>query len=318
MNPKFRRVIARAPSSTANLGPGFDVFGLALDAFHDTVELETMEERAIRIEVGGEYGNMIPTAPKENSAGLVAGRMLEDHQGSRGLRMKIQKNVPPGYGLGSSAASAAAAAKAFDTLYDLHLDDTTLVEYAAAGEVASAGSVHYDNVSASLLGGFVVVRNEPLRVLRIEPPGNLTLCVAIPKMDVPKKKTEVARSVLPAEVPLSKVVANVANASTIVAGFVLKDVDLIAGAVNDAIVEPARAHLIPGYEDVRRKALAAGALAVTISGAGPSIIAFVSDGRQDPASVCGAMEDGFKSAGLSSITKSCKPDSGTRVIESVS
>jgi homoserine kinase len=136
-------------------------------------------------------------------------------------------------------------------------------------------------------------------------------------MDVPKKKSEAARSVLPAEVPLKKVVANVANAGMIVAGFVLKDVDLIGGGINDAIVEPARAHLIPGYEEVRKRALGAGALAVTISGAGPSLVAFVNGQKQDPAKICRAMEAGFKSANLSSLTKSCKPDSGARVIESV-
>lgn len=318
MDPKHGRTVASAPSSTANIGPGFDVFGLALDAFHDTVELQVIEEaRTIQIEVegGGGRGGAIPAEPEANSASLALSKMLADYNAAKGVKAKLRKQVPVGYGLGSSGASAAAAVKAFDLLYDLHLDDRTLVKYAAMGEVASAGSVHYDNVAASLLGGFVIVRNDPLNVVRIDPPRDLTLCIAIPKMDVPEKKTEVARSVLPASVSLKQAVSNVANASMMVAGFLLKDVDLIAGAVSDVIVEPARAHLIPGYDEVRRRALGAGALAVTISGAGPSMIAFARDGAQDPEKICRAMGEGFESVGLASSTKSCKPDGGAEILE---
>ena len=316
MNAKHRSVVASAPSSTANLGPGFDVFGLALDAFHDKVELEIIQARSLQIEVHGEYGSTIPLQPEANSAGLAISKMCEDYHSTDGLKVKVHKEVPAGFGLGSSAASAAAAVKAFDALYGMNLDNTSLVKYAGMGEVASAGSVHYDNVSASLLGGFVIVRTNPLNVVSIEPPKDLMLCIAIPKMDVPKKKTEVARSVLPANVALKQVVINVANASTIVAGFMRKDVDLIAGAVNDVIVEPARAHLIPGYDNVKNNALNAGALAVTISGAGPSMIAFMKEGKQDQKKICKAMEDGFKSANIESKTMHCRTSDGAVVLES--
>lgn len=316
MNAKYRRVVASAPSSTANIGPGFDVFGLALDAFHDKVELEVTQTRSLQIEVHGEYGSTIPLQPEANSAGLAISKMLEDYHLTDGLKVKVNKEVPAGFGLGSSAASAAAAVKAFDAMCGLNLDSNSLVKYAAMGEVATAGSMHYDNVSASLLGGFVIVRTNPLDVVRIEPPKDLTLCIAIPRMEVPKKKTEVARSVLPENVALKQVVSNVANASTIVAGFMLNDVDLIASAINDVIVEPARAHLIPGYEDVKKNALNAGALAVTISGAGPSMIAFMKEGKQDPAKICMAMEEGFKSASLQCKTVHCKTSSGAKVLTS--
>ena len=316
MNAKYRSVVASAPSSTANIGPGFDVFGLALDAFHDKVELEITQTGSIQIEVHGEYGSTIPLKLEANSAGLAISKMLENYHFTKGLKVKVHKEVPAGFGLGSSAASAAAAVKAFDALYDLNLDNNIMVKYAAMGEVASAGSMHYDNVSASLLGGFVIVRTNPLDVVRIEPPKDLMLCVAIPKVDVPMKKTEVARSVLPENVALKQVVSNVANASTIVAGFMLKDVDLIASAVSDVIVEPARAHLIPGYEHVKNNALNAGALAVTISGAGPSMIALMKEGKQDPEKICGAMEEGFRSANVQCKTIHCKTSNGAKVLES--
>ncbi len=307
------KVTARAPSSTANLGPGFDVFGLALDAFYDTITLETTQTHSLQIEVHGEYGKTIPLQTEANAAGLVVKKMFEEHRIQNGLKITVEKGVPAGFGLGSSAASAAAAAVAFNAMFDLNLDKNALVRYAAMGEVTSAGTMHYDNVSASLLGGFVIVRTEPLNVVRIDVPKDLALCVAIPKIDVPQKKTEVARSVLPAQVSLKQLTSNVANACTIVAGFMLADVELISKAVNDVIVEPARKHLIPGYEQVKKNALDAGALAVTISGAGPSMIAFARVG-QDVEKICKAMEEGFKGAGVDGKAVACKPSDGTKVI----
>jgi len=316
MNAKHKSVVACAPSSTANLGPGFDVFGLALNAFYDKVELEITETRSLQIEVDGEYGNTIPLQVEANSAGLAISKMREQYRAADGLKVKVHKEVPAGFGLGSSAASAAAAVKAFDALYGLNLDNNSLVKFAAMGEIASAGSMHYDNVSASLLGGFVIVRTNPLNIVSIEPPKDLMLCIAIPKMDVPKKKTEVARSVLPENVSLKHVVSNVANAGMIVAGFMRKDVDLITGAINDVIVEPARAHLIPGYDEVKKNALNAGALAVTISGAGPSMIAFMKEGKQDQKKICKAMEDGFRSANIQCRTLHCGTSKGAAVLQS--
>ena len=148
---------------------------------------------------------------------------------------------------------------AFSTLYDLKIDKNRLVEYMAEGEVASAGTKHYDNVSASLLGGFVVCRiaSDRLQSTRLEPPKDLVLVIAVPWLEVPKKKTEVARSVLP-KVALKDVVHNISGASTIVAGFALKDVETITKGIDDAIIEPARKHLIPGYDSVKQNAISAG------------------------------------------------------------
>ena len=328
---------ATASSSTANLGPGYDVFGLGLDAFEDTVKIMTtrkrmtmsnrskkqitikmsdVEERSGKRGVGREGGGgiTIPSNPEDNSAGLVIKRMAEDFHIDYDLDINILKKVPAGFGMGSSAASAAAAAVAFDNLFDLKIDKTKLVEYAAEGEVASAGIKHYDNVSGSLLGGFVIVRTSPkLEFIRIEPPKDLVLVIAVPLIKVPKRKTEVARSVLPNAVPLKSVVHNVSNASTIVAGFMSKDIEMIAKGIDDVIVEPARKHLIPGYDEVKRKAIKAGALAVTISGAGPSIISFLKSNK-DGKQVADAMAAGFKQAKIESMTVICHPSTGAKVV----
>ena len=304
----MQSVTARAPCSTANLGPGFDVFGLALDAYYDEVQL-TKEGNKITIESSGS----VPLEPEKNSAGLVIKEMSKEFKIRSGLRIKIKKGVPAGFGMGSSAASAAAAAIAFNALFDLDLDQNTLVKFAGMGERASAGSIHYDNVSASVLGGFVIVRTDPLDVIRIDPPKDLVLCVAIPEIIVPKKKTEVSRGVLPQQVKLSDYVKNLSNASAITAGFIKKDVELIGHSIKDIIVEPARKHLIPGFDKVKINALRAGALGVTISGAGPSIISFTSKSA-DHNKICKAMKKGFTSAGIKCTTIVCRPSKGAFVL----
>ena len=306
---------AAAPCSTANLGPGYDVFGLALDAFEDKVKVSrASSDGEGRISIKNS-DQAIPSTPESNSAGLVAKKMMQDFGISYNTEIEVTKGVPSGYGVGSSAASAAAAAMAFSTLYDLKIDKNRLVEYAAEGEVASAGTKHYDNVSASLLGGFVVCRiaSDRLQFTRLEPPKDLVLVIAVPWLEVPKKKTEVARSVLPKVVPLKDVVHNISGAATIVAGFALKDVETITKGIDDAIIEPARKHLIPGYDSVKQNAISAGALAVTISGAGPSMIAFLKTSK-NAKTVAAAMVKGFKETDIESRTFVCRASKGARLL----
>lgn len=303
------KVTVRAPSSTANLGPGFDVFGLAVDAFFDEVTL-TKKKSGISIVTE----DNIPTNPDNNTAGLVVKNMIKKFKIKDGIEIKIKKGVPAGFGMGSSAASAAATVIAFDKMYELKLDENTLVEFAGSGEKASAGSVHYDNVAASVLGGFVIVRTNPLNVIKIRPPMNLRMCVAVPKLKVPKKKTKVSRSVIPKKVSLVDSIANLSNAAAIVAGFMKKDPKLIGDSIKDVIVEPARQHMIPGFAKVKENALKAGAFGVTISGAGPSVIAF-SKSSADLKKISLAMSRGFASANTKCQTVICKPSKGALVIK---
>ena len=226
-----------------------------------------------------------------------------------GIEIKIKKGIPAGFGMGSSAGSAAASAVAFNKLFKLKLHPNTLVEFAGFGEKASAGSIHYDNVAASVLGGFVIVKTNPLNVITIEPPMNLKMCIAVPKIAVPKKKTKVSRGVIPKKIKLTDAVLNISNAASIVAGFMKKDPELIGNSVKDVIVEPARQHMIPGYEKVKQNAIKAGAYGVTISGAGPSVIAF-SKNSFDLKKISSAMSKGFKSANIDCQTIICKPSKG--------
>jgi len=187
---------AVAPSSTANLGPGYDVFGLALGPLKDRVQIVKGRgtSRKIEITMLGEQSGLVPPEAESNSAGLVIKKMAEAFDIDDDFRVTVVKGVPVGSGMGSSGASAAAAAMAFNRLFDLGIRKHDLVQFAVEGELASAGAKHYDNVSPSLLGGFVIVRTSPdLKFIRVSPPKDLVLVVAFPMMEVPRSKTEFAR-----------------------------------------------------------------------------------------------------------------------------
>ncbi len=297
-----------APSSTANLGPGFDVFGLALDAYYDEVTLTKKRTKNVTILTNDD----IPTNPGKNTAGVVVKNMIKKFNTNDGIEIKIKKNVPAGFGMGSSAASAAAAAVAFDKLYKLKLNGNLLVEFAGIGEKASAGTIHYDNVAASVLGGFVIVKTNPLDIIKIDPPTNLRMVIGVPKLKVPKKKTKVSRSVIPKKIKFTDSILNLSNATAIVAGFMNKDPELIGKSIKDVIVEPARKHMIPGFSKVKENALKAGALGVTISGAGPSVIAF-SKSSGNLKKISRAITKGFESAKIESQIIICKPSIGASI-----
>ena len=306
-----KSVTVRAPCSTANLGPGFDVFGLALDAFYDQVTV-TKKGKGITIVSSDD----IPLKPEQNTAGLVAKEIIKKEKLRGGIEIKIKKNVPPGFGMGSSAASAAACAVGINKLYNLKLSQNKLVSYAGIGEKASAGSIHYDNVAASILGGFVIVSLNPISIVKIEAPKDLALCIGVPEIKVPKKKTKVSRAVIPKTIKLSDSITNLSNAANIVAGFLNKDSTLIGKSVKDVIVEPARKHMIPGFDVVKKNALRVGALGVTISGAGPSVIAFGTK-KQSFKKIGEAMKKGFKSAKVDCEIVICKPSKGPKIVKVV-
>ena len=151
-------MIVKAPATTANLGPGFDVFGMALENPSDKVTIAPLS-KGIEIKVSGLAADTIPTNPEKNTAGVVAKQILEESSLKTGLMIKLEKGILPSVGLGSSAASAAAVAFGSNRLFNLELDDEQLIRLAAKGEVASAGFEHADNVSAAIYGGFIIIKS---------------------------------------------------------------------------------------------------------------------------------------------------------------
>ena len=325
-----KSVTVRAPCSTANLGPGFDVFGMALDAFYDEVTV-TKKGKSIKIVSSDD----IPLDPKKNTAGLVAKAMLEDivkdgytkYKG--GIEIKIKKNVPAGYGMGSSAASAAACAIAMNQLFGVVYEDSDLTYFAGIGERASAGTVHYDNVAASLYGGFVVVdprvntKGKFVNVTSCDVSQDITMIVAVPKIEVPKQKTKASRGVIPRNVKFSDASINLGKAAYIAANFAMGNADFAIAHMEDIIVEPARKKMIPGFDKVKKNAMKAGASSCTISGAGPSVIAFVEnwfnkkDTERGVKEVGEAMKKGFKSAKTDCEIIICKASKGPEIAKIV-
>jgi homoserine kinase len=309
------RIAVEAPASSANVGPGFDVFAIALDSPRDKVIISAEGEQ-LNVSVEGIDFNRIPILVDSNTAGIVASALIKDFHLKRDINIRVIKGVPVAMGMGSSAASASAVAFGMNILFSLDLDQNALVRYASLGEVASAGKPHADNVSASLLGGFTIVRSyTPMDVIKVDPPKHLGICIASPNVSYGAKKTEQFRAVIPESIELTKLVSNVGNASAIVAALFLKDLKLFGCALNDAVVEPARSKLIPGYFDVKKAASDSGALGVTISGAGPSMVAFFDNSVSDGSEIGRSMCEAFNKAEVEASYHITKVGIGARIVE---
>jgi homoserine kinase len=272
----------RAPATSANLGSGYDVFGAALTCPADVVRVKRAEETTI--EVTGAGAEYVPTDPAENTAGVVA-RELDAP-----AHIRIDKGVRPSSGLGSSAASAAGAAVALNELYERGLSGEDLVWLAAEGEAVVSGDAHADNVAPSILGGFTIVTDDGITKIDAD----LPVVVCLPETVV---STRDARGVVPRSVEMAEMVETVGNASTLVAGMCRDDPELVGRGLTDPVVTPARSDLVDGYDAVAEAACEAGATGVTISGAGPGVLA-VCRNRSQRRAVASAMVGAFGDAGV--------------------
>jgi homoserine kinase len=295
MNISRREATASAFCSTANLGAGFDTLALALDRYSDTVTVRITQNPRIMITARGDQASGLPTEVYRNAAGPPAVALLGKARSKKGLAIMIDKNVPPGLGLGSSGATAAACTRAVDRLLALGLSNDELLQFASLGEKAVSGTAHADNVGASLFGGFVVVYDRPVKAISFTAPSSLGIAVATPAVPTRDNKTRLARKLVPRKIDTAKAILNVGRAAAIVAGFTRHNISMIGSGMIDEIAEPYRRSLIPGYDDVKRLALKAGAAGVTISGAGPSIVAIVDRTAHNPQTIARAMARGFTS-----------------------
>jgi len=265
-----KQVRVYSPGSIANLGPGFDVLGVALESLGDIIELQEIDEPEVRLTIRGVGAERIPVDPERNSSGAILVKVREDYGLDYGFAAEIRKGLPPGKGMGSSGASAAATAVAVNELEHLSLRGSELIRLAAVGEGAVAGHPHADNVAASIMGGFVLV-GEDYDVVRLDAP-SVGMVVVAPELEV-ENKTRRARDLLPEKVSLRDAVRNIGHASRMTAAVALHDPVLFGRSVCDSLVEPHRAVMIPGFWDVKEAALRAGAYGCSISGGGPSVFA---------------------------------------------
>ena len=255
-----------------NIGIGFDILGLAIEHPGDEVIARKSDTPGLRITKITGAGGKLPYEPAQNTAGMAVLRLLE-HLGEtgRGIELEIHKKMPINSGLGSSAASAAAATLAVSELLRTGLSKRELLPFAWAGEQVASGSPQGDNIVPSLLGGIVLVRdNATFDVHRLHVPRGLHVVVVHPKIEL---LTRDARAILKPEVSMEKHIRQSANLAAFVVGLYNGDLALLGRSLSDEIIEPQRAVMIPGFYEVKEAAMAEGALGCSISGAGPSVFA---------------------------------------------
>lgn len=262
----MKTVRVLAPASVANLVCGFDVLGMALSDPADEMTMSLSKEPGIRIIHEDAYG--LPEAPEKNVAGAALLAMMKEMDTHIGFDIRINKCIMPGSGLGSSAASAAGAVAGANALINNKFSEVDLVRFAMSGEKLASGVKHADNIAPCLYGGVTLIRSiHPLDIVRLTFP-ELYVTVVHPQIEV---KTSDARQILRKEVLLKDAIKQWGNIAGLVAGFLQKDVELIGRSLEDVIIEPVRSILIPGFDQVKQKCKAAGALGGGISGSGPSV-----------------------------------------------
>ena len=296
---------AFGPASLSNLGPGFDALGLAIEGVGDVVEARWSERPGASVEaIEGAEG--LPLEPGKNTAALAAAAVLRRLGSGRGVALRIKKGIRPGSGIGSSAASAVAGAWAANALHGAPLGKEALVEAVLAGEQAASGTRHGDNVLPALFGGLVLVSStEPERYRRLALPRPLPLALLRPDVQV---LTKAARAMLPERVPLRDAVHNASALAFLIDAFHAGDWEAVGRAImEDRLVEPVRAALLPCYADVRRAALEAGAYGCALSGSGPAMFA-LAETEAACADVLDAMREACRCTGIAShgrVTRAC-------------
>lgn len=261
-----KKITVQAPATVANLVCGFDVLGLCLEAPYDTMDV-TLNNSGI-VTLKSSDGYPLPTDPVLNTAGAPLLEMMAEINMEIGFDVVITKNIKPGSGLGSSAASAAGAVVAANYLLGGVFSKSELVRFAMSGEKVASGVKHADNVAPCIYGGITLIRSIfPLDIVSIAAP-SLYVTVVHPQIEV---KTADARQILRKEVLLKDAIRQWGNIAGLVAGFLQNDLDLVGRSLEDVIIEPVRSILIPEFNKVKAQSKLAGALGGGISGSGPSI-----------------------------------------------
>jgi homoserine kinase len=255
-----------APGTVANLVCGFDILGLCLDEPNDIMEVRLLPTKTV--EIISADGFPLPTDPQHNTAGAPLIEMLKEVDATVGFEVTIYKKIKPGSGIGSSAASAAGAVVAANYLLGNPFSNIDLVRFAMFGEKIASGVKHADNIAPCIYGGVTLIRSiHPLDIVAIPAP-DLFVTIVHPQIEV---RTQDARQILRKEVLLKDAIKQWGNIAGLVAGFMQHDIALIGRSLEDVIIEPVRSILIPCFEEVKSKSLAAGAIGGGISGSGPSI-----------------------------------------------
>ncbi len=300
-----------APATISNVGPGFDLMGFALEQPGDIMIVKPNDLGQIRI-INNTNAD-IPVDPEMNVASVSVNALLDSLGCKTGFDLIFETKINPGSGIGSSAASCTAAVVGVNELLNRPYSQKELLPFAMKGEFIASGSVHADNVAPALLGGFILIRDyNPVDIIRIDSPSELICTVAHPDIQI---KTSESRKLIPKVLPVAKVLEQCGNIAGLIAGLTTSDYSLIGRSLHDAIAEPVRAALIPGYLEIKEGLPKTGALGGNISGSGPSVFA-LSDNPESARKAAALMSGVFSREGLSNkvyISKISRQ--GTRLID---
>ena len=266
------RATAFAPASVGNVAIGFDILGFAIDTLGDRVTVSRRDAPGVEVTAVRGVAAELPREPGENTAGRALLALQEALALPFGFRVEIDKGIPLGSGLGGSAASAVGAVVAANALLPRPVSRLELLQFAMTGEAVASGARHADNIAPSLFGGLALtVGIDHPRVKLIPVPAAIRAVIVHPHMFL---ATSQARAILRLSVELSDFVWQTAHLAGFISGCYTDDLDMIRASFEDVVIEPQRASLIPGFQEVRRGAMEAGALGCSISGAGPSMFAW--------------------------------------------
>ncbi|MCH9028448.1 MAG: homoserine kinase [Bacteroidetes bacterium] len=290
-----REISVFAPATVSNVACGFDVMGFAVNEPGDIATVRQIDEPGVfLINVSGDDGRL-PREPSKNTAGIAVIEFLKRINAPGGIEIELHKKMPLGSGLGSSAASAVAAVFAANILFDNPLSRNELLPLVLKAEKAACGTAHADNAAPALLGGFILIRSyNPLDTISLAVPDELICTILHPALEI---RTEYARKILTDKIFLKDAVTQWGNIGGLVAGLLKKDYELIGRSLQDVIAEPLRAKLIPGFSEIKKAAMSAGALGCSISGSGPAIFA-LSKSKSTAKNVGQSMKDACEKKGI--------------------
>jgi homoserine kinase len=294
----MKKVTVFAPASIGNIGPGFDLLGMAIAGMGDTVIATRMPQAGVTISkvTGGEG---IPNRADQNTAGIAAQAVLSELKAKdgrpspAGVALILHKGVL-GTGLGSSAASAVAAAFAVNLLFGNKLTKAELIPLAAIAESKVSGAFFLDNIGPSMMGG--VTWNNPI-TREVVPLGCIEKAIVVIAVPDFSLLTRESRKALPAVITMEQFISNMAYASMMAYAVAKKDVVRFGQSIHDIVAEPVRAPLIKGFDAVKKGAMEAGAMGCSISGAGASVFAITDDSKKAK-KIGAAMLAGFRQHGV--------------------
>lgn len=290
-----------APGSVGNVGPGFDVLGLAVEGIGDRVTVELTDGPARVAEVTGRDAELVPRDPARNVASIAAAAWLRIAGIAKNAIVSIDKGLPLAGGLGGSAASSVGGALAACLAAGGSDDRNRLIAAALEGESTVAGR-HLDNIGACVTGGLALCRSvDPIDVVGIPVTAPWSVVLLSPRVRI---ETKQSRALLPRTWESAQWIQQMANTSALLHAFATGDAELLRRSLDDRYAEPLRAPLIPNFYEVRQAALDAGALGSSISGGGPTIFAIVAgDVHACAAAMKAAMRDIGSDVHVAAIAK---------------